>query len=217
MRVWNYRQQLQQQSANLRTNEVAWLKIMLVSFLVIFGWDGALLSIKLYGLLTSNFDLELLNVVGLSSYYLNFTALNILIFLRFTSFTAVPAVNETPLFEAKDEKLHVFDQDIIRQLEAVMSLQQFYANPDITLDKLAEAVGYPAKKVSLCIKQCYQLNFYEYINSHRIRAAKVMLEDHSSHAKSITDIYFAVGFNSKISRKNATAHPITVAALPGSG
>lgn len=195
--VFNYRRQLQQERANLRTSEVAWLKLMLVSFLVIFGWDGALLSIKLYGLLTSNFNLELLNVVGLSSYYLNFTAINILIFLRFTSFSAVPTVNETPIFEAKEEKLYSVDNEIMLQLEQLMTVQKFYANPDITLDKLAEAAGYPAKKVSLTIKQCFQLNFYEYVNSHRITAAKVLLADHGPHTKSITDIYFAVGFNSK--------------------
>jgi AraC-like DNA-binding protein len=195
--VLNYRRQLQQEHANLRTSEVVWLKLMLVSFLIIFGWDGALLSIKLYGLLTNNFNLELLNVVGLSSYYLNFTAINILIFLRFTSFSAVPAVHETPMFEAKEEKLHGVDPQIMRQLEQLMTAQHFYANPDITLEKLAEAAGYPAKKVSLTIKQGFQLNFYEYVNSHRITAAKLLLADHSAQAKSITEIYFAVGFNSK--------------------
>ena len=78
-----------------------------------------------------------------------------------------------------------------------MLQQKFYAHPDITLDKLAEAAGYPAKKVSLTIKQAYQLNFYEYVNSHRIKAAKMLLADKGPEAKTITDIYYAVGFNSK--------------------
>jgi AraC-like DNA-binding protein len=78
-----------------------------------------------------------------------------------------------------------------------MMQQRFYANPDITLDKLADAAGYPAKKVSLTIKQRYQQNFYEYINSYRIAEAKRLLAEHGPAAKTITDIYFAVGFNSK--------------------
>jgi AraC-like DNA-binding protein len=195
--VWNYRKQLRHEQADLKTSDVAWLKLMLLSFLVIFGWDSALHCIKLYGLFTDNFDLELLNVVGLSSYYLNFIALNILIFLRFTAFSSVEPVSEQPLYEAKEEQNPLSDPLIVQKLEQLMLQQKFYARPDITLDKLAEAAGYPAKKVSLTIKQAYQLNFYEYVNSHRIKAAKKLLADKGPDAKTITDIYYEVGFNSK--------------------
>ncbi len=195
--VWNYRQQLRHEQADLKTADIAWLKLMLLSFLVIFGWDSALHCIKLYGLFTNNFDLELLNVVGLSSYYLNFIALNILIFLRFTAFSSVKPVSEQPWYEAKEEQNPLSDPLIVQKLEQLMLQQKFYANPDITLDKLAEAAGYPAKKISLTIKQAYQLNFYEYVNSHRINAAKKLLADKSPDAKTITDIYYEVGFNSK--------------------
>jgi len=195
--VWNYRKQLRHEQADLKTYDVAWLKLMLLSFLVIFGWDSALHCIKLYGLFTNNFDLELLNVVGLSSYYLNFIALNILIFLRFTAFSSVEPVSEQPLYEAKEEQNLLSDPLIVQKLEQLMQQQKFYAHPDITLDKLAEAAGYPVKKVSLTIKQAYQLNFYEYVNSHRIKAAKKLLADKGPDAKTITDIYYEVGFNSK--------------------
>ncbi|WP_337840373.1 helix-turn-helix domain-containing protein [Rheinheimera sp.] len=197
MLVWNYRQQLRHEQADLKTSDVAWLKIMLLSFLLIFALDTVLVCLKLYGFLADDFDMDLLNVVGLSSYYLNFVALNILIFLRFTSFVTVEPVSEQPLFEAKEENTAVFDQQIAQRLEQLMREQKFYANPDITLDKLAAAAGYPAKKVSLTIKQCHQQNFYEYINSYRIAQAKTLLAEHGPDAKSITDIYFAVGFNSK--------------------
>ncbi|MFC4656762.1 helix-turn-helix domain-containing protein [Rheinheimera marina] len=197
MLVWNYRQQLRHEQADLKTSDVAWLKIMLLSFLLIFALDTVLVCLKLYGFLADDFDMDLLNVVGLSSYYLNFVALNILIFLRFTSFVTVAPVSEQPLFEAKDESAAVFDQQIALRLEQLMREQKFYANPDITLDKLAAAAGYPAKKVSLTIKQCHQQNFYEYVNSYRIAQAKLLLAEQGPEAQTITDIYFAVGFNSK--------------------
>jgi len=197
MLVWNYRKQLRHEQADLKTSDIAWLKIMLLFFLLIFGIDTLLVCLKLYGFLADDFNMDLLNVVGLSSYYLNFIALNILIFLRFTSFVTVEQVSEKPLFEAKEESSVVFDQAIALKLEQLMSEQKFYANPDITLDKLADAAGYPAKKVSLTIKQCHQQNFYEYINSYRIAEAKRLLALQGQDAQTITDIYFAVGFNSK--------------------
>jgi AraC-like DNA-binding protein len=195
--VLNYRKQLRHEQAESKTSDVAWLKIMLTAFLLIFTVDTVLNCLKLYGFLANDFDLDLLNVVGLSSYYLNFIALNILIFLRFTSFVTVAPVREEPLFELKEESSAHFDQDIAKRLEQLMLQKKFYTNPEITLDKLAEAAGYPPKKISLTIKQCYQQNFYEYINRYRIAEAKRLLAEQGPQAKSITDIYFAVGFNSK--------------------
>lgn len=195
--VWRYREQIRHEQADLKTTDMYWLKLMLLSFLTIFTLDTVLVCLKLYGFLANDFNMDLLNVVGLSSYYLNFVALNILIFLRFTSFVGVKPVREQPLFEAKEETTVLYDDAIAVQLDKLMTQQRFYANPDITLDKLADAAGYPAKKVSLTIKQRYQQNFYEYINSYRIAEAKRLLAEHGPAAKTITDIYFAVGFNSK--------------------
>lgn len=195
--VFNYSKQLQHIYANLKISDVAWLKIMLVCFVALFAWDGVLLSIKLFELAEDNFNLNLLNVVGLSSYYLNFTVINILIFLKFIFFSSVPPVNEAPAFELKEEKPDLVDQQVIANIERVMIEKKYYANPDITLDKLAAEVKLHPKKLSLAIKLHYHLNFYEFINSYRIQEAKRLLEDPNSSSKTITDVYFEVGFNSK--------------------
>jgi AraC-like DNA-binding protein len=195
--VFNYSKQLQHVYANLKISDLAWLKIMLTCFVALFAWDGVLLSIKLVELDKNNFNLDLLNVVGLSSYYLNFTVINILIFLKFIFFSSVPSVNESPAFELKEEKPDVVDQQIVANIEHLMSEKKYYANPDITLDKLATEVKLHPKKLSLVIKLHYHFNFYEFINSYRIEEAKRLLEDPTAAGKTITDIYLEVGFNSK--------------------
>lgn len=183
--------------ANLKISDVVWLKIMLVCFVALFAWDGILLTIKLFELSKNNFDLDLLNVVGLSSYYLNFVVINVLIFLKFIFFSSVPSVDEAPTFELKEEKPDLADQHVIANIERVMLDKKYYANPDITLDKLAAEVKLHPRKLSIAIKSHYHLNFYEFINSYRIKEAKRLLEDTSSSNKTITDVYFEVGFNSK--------------------
>jgi len=195
--VLNYSKQLQHVYANLNISDVAWLKIMLTSFVALFAWDAVLLSIKLAELAVDNFNLDLLNVVGLSSYYLNFAVINILIFLRFIFFSSVPSVNEAPTFELKEDKPDLVDQHVIANIERVMIEKKYYANPDITLDKLAAEVKLHPKKLSLAIKLHYHLNFYEFINSYRIKEAKRLLDDPEFAHKTITDVYFEVGFNSK--------------------
>jgi len=195
--VFNYHQQLQHVYANLKLGDLAWLKIMLSCFAVLFAWDAILLTVKLVELARDFFDLNFLNIIGLSGYYFNFVVLNVLIFLRFIYFVFVPAVNEQPPFPKKEDKPRLVDQKVIENLERVMKQQRFYINPDITLDKLAEEVGMPSRKLSMTIKTHYQQSFYDFINTYRVIEAKRMLDEPAELRKSITDIYLEVGFNSK--------------------
>jgi AraC-like DNA-binding protein len=198
--VLNYRRQLQHVYSTLKLSDLAWLKIMLGCFVLLFAWDVVLLSIKLFELAKNYFDLDLLNVVGLSGYYLNFAVINLLIFLRFIYFVSVPAVDEESPFEEKEERPEfdgLVDPQLIARLEKVMQEQRFYINPDITLDKLAEVVALHPRKLSIAIKLHYHLSFYEFINSYRIKEAKRLLKDPAQADKTITEIYLAVGFNSK--------------------
>jgi AraC-like DNA-binding protein len=195
--VFNYSKQLQHVYANVNMSDLAWLKIMLASFVVLFAWDGILLGIKLIELNDNHFNLNLLNVVGLSGYYLNFAVINILIFLKFIHFSFVPSVNEVTAFEHREEKQPAIDQQTLDIIERVMTDKKYYANPDITLDKLAAEVRLHPKKLSLVLKLHYHLNFYQFINSYRITEAKRLLVDPGFTHKTITDIFLEVGFNNK--------------------
>jgi AraC-like DNA-binding protein len=196
----NYGEQLKNVYANVNKGDLSWIKIMIASFILLTAWDVALLNIKLFELWGHNFDLDLLNIVGLSSYYLNFLMLNILIFFKFTTFASVAKVDELVEQEVVTEsqpELSDSEREMLNRLKRVMEADKFYITPDITLDMLAEQVGIPAKKLSHSIRQQYHLNFYEFINNYRIAEAKRLLSDPQQALKSITEIYFAVGFNSK--------------------
>ncbi|MEN0038653.1 MAG: helix-turn-helix domain-containing protein [Cellvibrio sp.] len=195
--IFNYSKQLQHVYANLKLGDLVWLKIMLVSFVALFAWDSVLLSIKLAELFIGRFDLDLLNIVGLSGYYLNFAVINILIFLKFILFSSVQSVDEEPTLELKEEKTPAIDPQSISNIEQVMTEKKYYTNPDITLDKLASAVKLQPKKLSLVLKVHYQLNFYQFINRYRISEAKQLLARRDYADKTITDIYLEVGFNNK--------------------
>ena len=49
----------------------------------------------------------------------------------------------------------------------------------------------------MIINRHFGANFYTFINSYRIEKAKMMLKDPDQKDTTITDIYLAVGFNSK--------------------
>uniref|UniRef100_UPI0030F3F69A helix-turn-helix domain-containing protein n=1 Tax=Paraglaciecola sp. TaxID=1920173 RepID=UPI0030F3F69A len=50
---------------------------------------------------------------------------------------------------------------------------------------------------SMLINRHFGVNFYEFINRYRIEEAKKMLIDPKYKNTTITDVYLAVGFNSK--------------------
>jgi len=67
--------------------------------------------------------------------------------------------------------------------------------PDITLDRLAEALHVMPRDLSMLINRHFGVNYYEFINRYRIEEAKRLLTE--SKGVTITDIYLTVGFNSK--------------------
>ncbi|WP_245551610.1 helix-turn-helix domain-containing protein [Gilvimarinus chinensis] len=195
--VFTYGEQLKNVFANLNKRDLAWLKVMLVSFLGLFSWDAVLLTLKLYGYATDNFDLDLLNIVGLSGYYLTFFMLNLLIGLKFTLFTSVAAINESSHPPPNPESLPVENKAYIEDIKASMVRTKVYTQPDITIDQLATTLKLPTKRLSQIIKEDFRANFYEFINSYRIEDAKQQLRDPACANKTITEIYYEVGFNSK--------------------
>ncbi|MDO3384505.1 helix-turn-helix domain-containing protein [Gilvimarinus sp. SDUM040013] len=195
--AFTYGEQLKNVFANLNKRDLAWLKVMLVSFLGLFAWEAVLLTLKLYGNATDNFNLDLLNVIGLSGYYLTFFMLNLLIGLKFTLFTSVAAINESSPSPAAHENLPTEDKTHVESIKQTMLQTKIYTEPDITIDQLAATLKLPTKRLSQILKQDFHANFYEFINSYRVEDAKQQLRDPAGASKTITEIYYEVGFNSK--------------------
>lgn len=197
MLVVNYQEQLKNYFANDSKLDIAWLNTMVVSFLGLFVWDAGLLIVKLWGLAHDDFDLDLLNVLGLTAYYLTFIVLNLLIFLKFTRFTKVSSIKMKPSASAKPDSLEDVSHEEISGIDQKMLEERIYRDSEINFDRLAQTLGIAQKKLSKILKHHYQMNFYEFINRFRIEDAKAMLEDPQYNNLTIVDIYCEVGFNSK--------------------
>lgn len=102
--------------------------------------------------------------------------------------------NETT--EADDiAELPVSDQDveIISKLDALMTTQKLYLNPDLTLSLLSRRLLVPAKQLSSAINRCTGSNVSRYINAARVKAA----QDNLLNGESITNAMLSSGFNTK--------------------
>lgn len=195
--IFRYTQQLKQSYGTLQHTTLIWLNVIVGSMMALFSLDASLLALKLYYLQIDDFNLDVLELVGTSSYHLTFITLNLLIFMKMSVFQKISVVEEISFNEQPAAHNDDIDQTIVAQLEKVMSESKIYCNANLTLDDLADAVRIPARKLSQIIKSRHNTNFYEFVNAYRVEEAKRLLRAPEYKRRTIMEVYLDAGFNSK--------------------
>jgi len=83
-----------------------------------------------------------------------------------------------------------------QRLERIMLSQQAFLMPDLTLPKLAAAVGCSVNHLSQVINSGFGMSFFDYLNLYRIGHARKLLTRINGQSNAILNIAFTVGFNS---------------------
>lgn len=94
-------------------------------------------------------------------------------------------------------------KDLIVNLESIMLEEKPFLDSEINLGDLAEKLDTTFHKLSQIINESMNMNFYDFINSHRVEAAKKMLSDPESKKLKVMSIAFDSGFSSKSAFYNA--------------
>ncbi len=79
----------------------------------------------------------------------------------------------------------------------LMKSQKPYLNPDLDLQKLSELAGMNLKTISRIINHDLQMNFYEFVNKHRVEEFKTRLQQSNHDQLTLLGHAFECGFNSK--------------------
>ncbi|MBN1783047.1 helix-turn-helix domain-containing protein [bacterium] len=85
----------------------------------------------------------------------------------------------------------------VKQLMEYMEKNKPYYNPDMTLYDLAEAVSIPPRSLSEVINGILGQNFYDFVNSYRIKESQKILSESAPRRKTVLEVLYEVGFNSK--------------------
>ncbi len=94
-------------------------------------------------------------------------------------------------------------KDLANTLERYMTEEKPFLNDSIDLNSLASAIGEHPKSLSQAINENFNRNFFEYVNSFRIKEAQRMLADPEYNNHKIYEVMYAVGFNSRSSFNTA--------------
>lgn len=99
------------------------------------------------------------------------------------------------------------DQDrldlILKKLRILLNEDKVYEDAELTLMKLAEKLSVYPHTLSQIINEKLGKNFNDLINSYRIEAVKKRLQDPREAKRSVLEIAFDCGFNSKTSFNRA--------------
>lgn len=91
-----------------------------------------------------------------------------------------------------------FSSELKQQLLFLLNEEKIYKQNDISLEKLANKLGTTRHNASQVINEHFNLNFFELINTYRIKEAQEILKNDIHHNLNIIEVAYEVGFNNKV-------------------
>lgn len=90
-------------------------------------------------------------------------------------------------------------QELVRRLRDHMAQAQPHLDPSLTIQDLAQQLQLPVRELSLLINHHLDQHFFDFVNEYRIQHSMRLLKDPTQRDRTVLEILYAVGFNSKSS------------------
>jgi len=117
------------------------------------------------------------------------------------------AGEKTDAVTIEKESQFMKDDELINQIKEqliqLMENERLYLNSDLTISFLSEKLASNRTYVSYVINECFQQNFYTFVNTYRIQEAINKLQNPEFKNYSIEGIANLCGFSSRSSFNNA--------------
>jgi AraC-like DNA-binding protein len=192
--IINYRSDIKNSFSSIEKINLSWMIFVLAGFSIKWSADVWMYFNGLFGL-SEEFPLVISRLAL-------FLFVNIVIYKGLKQpeiFSGILEVQPTKKpFLSKS-----LEEQYFKKLSAYMEERRPYLNPDITLMDLAEQVSIPYRALSEVINNRLKQNFYDFINSYRIHESKKLLSEKSDRFKTVLEVLYEVGYNSKSSFNNA--------------
>lgn len=194
-----YEKHVKEQSADTKVVDITWLRTLiyiLIAFLVIdFVVGKTMTYFHIYNPNITNSSIILITS------FIYFIAYNLIlnpnrIFTSESIEKATDSKNEkykTSALEAEERN------NIARRLSQIMETEKPFLKEELRLADLAEIIGISPHKLSQVLNQHFNMNFYNFVNLHRVKEVQKQLIDTDSSKKSIIEIALNAGFNSSAS------------------
>lgn len=190
--IRHYQLRLKQQFSQESTGAVTWLYLLTGGFLLSWGWGIITHVLAGYDVI----PLAVANAFGLAANYLTFLLINGL--FLFSLVYANSALRTKQPFDAQHEEAEAPIEDSAEnRILYAIEHDKVYLKPNLTIEVLAQRIDLPVKTVSSIINNQFNTNFFEYINTHRVEAAKTLLKQPKHSTTPVLEIMTLAGFSSK--------------------
>jgi AraC-like DNA-binding protein len=92
---------------------------------------------------------------------------------------------------------------IVLRLRDYMQQSKPFLDSSLSIDILAKLINLPSSELSFTINRIIGQHFFDFVNSYRINLAAKMLIANEQQQKTVLEILYEVGFNSKSSFNTA--------------
>jgi len=188
--------------SNIDKVEIKWVKFMLTSFLVI-----GIIYISLCILIHEKRIIDLITILSFDLFFF-------LIFVKHLahppdykyfsqlSFLAAETIHPDHTTSIKYKGFRMRDDevsDLNLRLLSIMEDKKPYLNSELSLSGLADMVNTTPHRLSFVINTTMEMNYFDFINSYRVKEAMNLLQTAQEIDSKIIAIAFDSGFNNRTS------------------
>ncbi|MDC1162304.1 helix-turn-helix domain-containing protein [Tenacibaculum sp.] len=92
-----------------------------------------------------------------------------------------------------ESQTHIF----FEKIQTYFKDSKPFLDNEFSISKLSEDIKIPIKQISQVINSSTDGNFNDFVNNHRLKESEILLLTNSKEKLTISEIYYAVGFNSR--------------------
>jgi AraC-like DNA-binding protein len=190
-----YQDRIKNAFSSLEKMNLNWLKLNVIAFLCMWLVDIANFLLGKLEVLPD----EALVLMTFVSILINFLFANLIIYKGLTTPELFIESPETPVKNKYSGSLLSPEQSIkiAEKLKNFMEKEKPFLEPEITLQQLSERIDINPRHVSRVINEKFNKNFFEFVNYYRVEEAKTQLVTDIGLEKTVLEILYECGFNSK--------------------
>lgn len=188
-----YRQEIKDFYSSIEHINLSWLNFVLYGFI---GWKSlAIIDYIVWLAVRSSAAIFL--YIAAEIVFLVFLSLMFLKGLRQPAIFAGFEENHTRQKYKKTLLPKETKEDYKNKLIEYMEREKPFLDPMVSLTKLAKKISISPHHLSQILNSCFNHNFFDFINSYRIRESQKILSEQNSSNKTVLEILYETGFNSK--------------------
>lgn len=191
--IFIYRRQIKELYASLEPINLSWLLFLLIGFILMWLMDvGNFVVLNFMNIAAR----ELRNVLLFLSLTINFIFATVIVYRGLKYPELFSGIEEKPKY-ARSKLTRKESEQYIKKLTDFMKTEKPYFEPSVCLNDLAAKLSISPRYLSQSINDLLNQNFFDLINHYRIEEAKQLFSNPAHRRKTILEILYEVGFNSK--------------------